>query len=463
MGPQTSTTSQAAEPACCAACASPPAAPAPAPALITLERDRKPAISRTLDRRITVAGLFVTALFLVAAVGAVALPEPARRGLWLPVHLILAGAAGTAIASVLPFFVAALAVVQPGSPRVRGAAIALIASGALFASLGVTGNATPVAVAGALVYMAGLVAVAGAAFWPLRGGKTHRLRLVRFAYAAAICQVVVGVGIVGLMLAGFAPIGERWALVKPAHAWLNVFGFLSLTVAATLVHLAPTVVGGRIVPRLSASIAVVGLTFGPAAVALGFALGSDNLARIGAALEVVGATALALHALVVWRDRPGWTTDAEWHRVSSWSLTAAPLWLLVAVVLAAAGILTSGATPAAWSLTVIAAPLAVGFVAQAVIGSWTHLMPAIGPGDAPAHRRQRDRLGLAGTGRLAALNLGVVLVAMGAASATTAMTLAGTALIGATIVASAAIFMSAFRLPSAPGFISPTTAANHAP
>ena len=266
---------------------------------------------------------------------------------------------------------------------------------------------------------------------------------MRVAYAAAICQVVVGVGIVGLMLAGFAPIVERWALFKPAHAWLNVFGFLSLTVAATLIHLAPTVVGGRIVPRLSASIALVGLTLGPAAVALGFALGSDNLARIGAALEVVGATALALHALVVWRDRQGWTTDAEWHRVSSWSLTAAPLWLLVAVVLAAAGILPARATPAAWSLIVIAAPLAVGFVAQAVIGSWTHLMPAIGPGDASAHRRQRGRLGVAANSRLAALNFGVALVAMGA---TTAMTLAGTALIGATIVASAVIFMSAFRL-----------------
>ena len=247
--------SPAAEPACCAACASPPAAPAPA--LITLERDRKPAISRTLDRRITVAGLFVTALFLVAAVGAVALPEPARRGLWLPVHLILAGAAGTAIASVLPFFVAALAVVQPASPRVRSAAIALIAGGALFASLGVTGNATPVAVAGALVYMAGLVTVAGAAF-----GRSGRKVPPPPSGALCLCRGDLPGRRrrrnVGLMLAGFAPIVERWALFKPAHAWLNVFGFLSLAVAATLVHLAPTVVGGRIVPRLSASIALVG-------------------------------------------------------------------------------------------------------------------------------------------------------------------------------------------------------------
>ena len=44
-------------------------------------------------------------------------------------------------------------------------------------------------------------------------------------------------------VAGITPIVERWALLKPAHAWLNVIGFLSLVVAATLIHLAPTVVG----------------------------------------------------------------------------------------------------------------------------------------------------------------------------------------------------------------------------
>ena len=64
------------------------------------------------------------------------------------------------------------------------------------------------------------------------------------------------------------------------------------------------------------------------------------------------------------------------------------------------------------------APLAVGFVAQAVIGSWTNLMPAIGPGDASAHR------GLARRGRGSHQSAGspksalVALVALGATTAT---------------------------------------------
>ena len=54
--------------------------------------------------------------------------SPARA--WLPLHLVLAGAAGTAIAGVLPFFTAALAVAPPADPRARLAAVGLIVVGA---------------------------------------------------------------------------------------------------------------------------------------------------------------------------------------------------------------------------------------------------------------------------------------------------------------------------------------------
>lgn len=411
--------------------------------LVVLEPGPRPSISRAADRRITVAGLVVSAGFLAAAVAAMTLPEPVGRGLWLPVHLGLAGAAGTAVASVLPFFVAALSVVPPMARIVRGGAIALIAGGALSASLGVVGDMQPVALAGALSYLAGLAAVSVAAFWPLHGALGPRRRLVLVAYGAAIAQVAVGVGIVGMMLAGFPPVVERWGLFKPAHAWLNVFGFLSVIVAATLVHLAPTVVGGRIVPRRSALVALVGLVAGAPLVALGFALGDDYVARIGALAELVGATGLAVHALAVRRDRGRWTTDPGWHRLTSWSLLAAPAWLLVAVALAAGRILWLGAVPGAWSLGSIAAPLGVGWVVQALIGAWSQLLPAIGPGEMAAHARQRTGLGRAAIGRLVALNLGVALVMVGGAIAWTTPIVIGLGLIGGTILASVAIFVDA--------------------
>ena len=380
---------------------------------VVLETDQRRSVARTTDRRITLAGLLVSAGFLAAAVAAGTLPESVRRGVWLPVHLALAGAAGTAIASVLPFFVAALSVAPPMNGVVRGGAIGLIAGGAAAASLGVAGGIVPLALAGALGYLAGLAGVAVAAFWPLRASRGPRRPLVVAAYGAAIAQVALGVGLVIAMLAGVPPVVEAWALLKPAHAWLNVFGFLSLVIAATLIHLAPTVAGTRIASRRSAAVALAGLAFGALLVALGFALGDDRVARIGALAELLGAISLMAYVLTVWHDRGTWTTDPGWHRMASWSLVAAPAWFLVAVALASGRILALGAVPAAWSLGSIAAPLAVGWVVQVLIGAWTHLLPSIGPGDMAAHADQRARLGRAAMGRVTVLNLGVALVTLG--------------------------------------------------
>ena len=397
------------------------------------------------DRRITLAGLLVSAGFLGAAVAAALLPESVRRGVWLPLHLALAGAAGTAVASVLPFFVAALSVAQPMNRIVRGGAIGLVAGGAAAASLGMAAGIVPLAVIGGLGYLAGLAGVAVAAFWPLRAGRRSRRPLVVAAYGAAIAQVALGVGLVIAMLAGFPPVVEGWALLKPAHAWLNVFGFLSLVIAATLIHLAPTVAGTRIAPRPSAMLALAGLVAGAPLVALGLALGDDRVARIGALAELLGAITLMAHALAIWHDRGTWTTDPGWHRLTSWSLLAAPAWFLVAVTLASGRILWFGAVPAAWSLAGIAAPLAVGWVVQVLIGAWSHLLPSIGPGDMAAHADQRASLGRGATGRVVALNLGVVLVTLGGSLAWTAGVVIGLIACAGAILTSLAIFLDAAR------------------
>lgn len=460
----------AASGACCDACAaeSVPAGSAAAAAgpermatvatraeFVVLEPDARRSLSRTADRRITLAGLFVSAGFLAAAVAAAILPEAVRRGAWLPVHLALAGAAGTAIASVLPFFVAALSVAPPMSGIVRGGAIGLIAGGAAAASLGVAGGMESLALAGALGYLAGLGGVAVAAFWPLRASRGPRRRLVVAAYGAAIAQVAVGVGLVIAMLAGVPPVVEGWALLKPAHAWLNVFGFLSVVIAATLVHLAPTVAGTRIVPRRSAQVALAGLVTGAPLIALGLALGEDRVARIGALAELLGAIGLVAHALAVRHNRGTWTTDPGWHRLTSWSLLAAPAWFLVAVAMAAGRILWLGAVPDAWSLGSIAAPLAVGWVVQVLIGAWSQLLPSIGPGDMAAHAHQRACLGRAAIGRVGALNLGVALVTLGGALVWTAAVVIGLIVCGGVILTSLTIFVDAARSGRTSGVLRP--------
>jgi nitrite reductase (NO-forming) len=389
----------------------------------------------------------LAALMVGLALGSIALPVADRRGLWLPIHLGMAGAAGTAIAAVLPFFTAALAVARPVRPAIRVAGVSLVATGALAASIGVASGPAALAVGGGVLYLAGLATVAAAAFLPLRGALGPRRRLVEGAYVAAIVQVLVGVALVTAMLAGSEVVVERWAGLKPAHAWLNVFGFLSVVVAATLLHLAPTVAGTRIKPRISARIAIIGLASGASLVAVGMGTGTDAVARLGALIEIAGAAALVAHGLAVHRDRGRWTTDPAWHRLTGWSLLAAPGWFAVAVAVAAGRVLWLGAAPAAWSMELVAAPLVLGWLAQTLVGAWTHLVPAIGPGDQAAHALQRRTLGRAATARWALLNVGVAMTVLSIALGLSPLALAGVVVAVLVVGHAVGLLLAAVLLP----------------
>lgn len=412
--------------ACCAACAAQqvvapsterpsaterPLAPVPT---VSPMNGRPRVIRRDDDRRTTFAGLLVAAAFIGLATLWIGLTSVRGGGTaWAALHILLAGAAGTAIASVLPFFTSALAQVPPADRRIRVAAIGLVAGGALAVTLGVSAGSLWFATLGGLAYLAGIGLVAVAAFTPLRSRVGAGTGIVPIAYAVALANVAVGVAIATAAVAGWAPVVTGWAQVKPAHAWLNVFGFVSLIVAATLVHLAPTVAGSRIRPRRSTIIALVAMMAAPPLVAVGFIAASSALAVVGAGLEVIGATALLTATIGIRRDRGRWTSDREWHRFTGLSLLVAPAWFLVATVIAAARIVSFGPTPEAWSIAVIGIPLAVGWIAQVLIGSWTHLVPAIGPGDQVAHAAQRARLGRWGTVRVVTWNGAVAAMTVG--------------------------------------------------
>lgn len=389
--------------ACCAACAVQQAQSTPS----------RPPIRRGDDRRVTFAGLVTAAALLGLAAATAVHPFAGGQATWLSLHLALAAAAGTAIASVMPFFTAALAKVAPARPVARVAAIVLVAGGALAVAIGVTGGLRLLAVAGGTAYVGGLLLTAANAFLPLRSTLGLGSRAVPLAYGAALGCVAAGATLATAMVAGWQPVVAGWAALKPAHAWLNVFGFLSVVIAATLIHLAPTVAGTRIRPRLSGQIALIGLVVGAPLVAIGFAGSWDGVAQAGALVELVGAAAVVVHAIGVQRDRGRWTGDAGWHRFTGWSLLSAPVWFLITVVVATGPILQFGAIPSAWSVGHAAAPLAVGWIAQVLVGSLTHLLPAIGPGDQAAHARQRRRLGSGATQRWLAWNGGLALVVAG--------------------------------------------------
>jgi nitrite reductase (NO-forming) len=414
--------------------------------MATLGASAAPRIERADDRRTTFGGLLIAACFLLLALGSVVLGLVGGSGTyWAALHLVLAGAAGTAVASVMPFFSAALARVAPGARGLRIGAIALVSSGALTVTVGWSAGLTWLAAAGGCAYLAGLALTAAAAFLPLRAMLGRPPRLVMAAYAAALVEVAVGVTLATSFVAGWAPVAGDWEAVKPAHAWLNLFGFLSVVVAATLLHLAPTVAGTRIRSRASGSVAVVALAVGAPLIAIGFVGGWDSVARIGAAIELVGAAALVAHAVAVHRDRGRWTTDAGWHAFTSLSLLAAPGWFVLAVAIAAGRVLWLGASPVAWSITLVGVPFVLGWAAQGLIGSWTHIVPAIGPGDQVAHAAQRRRLGRAGMARAVAWNLGVALLTIGVLAGSSPVVAAAAAGIAACLIVALILLAGSIR------------------
>ena len=131
--------------------------------------------------------------------------------------------------------------------------------------------------------------------------------------------------------------------------------------------------------------------------------------------------------------------------MSGVGLSAGSAWFAIGVSLAAARIVYLGATPDAWSTELVGVPLGIGWVAQVLVGSWTHLLPAIGPGGPVLHARRRAILGRLATRRVLALNAGVALAAIGWPAGIPALAVAGLLLAASSILASAALAVVALR------------------
>ena len=351
--------------------------------------------------------------FLATALASFALPAEVRRGLWLPLHLALAGGASTAIAGVLPFFVAAFAAAPPTRASVRALSVFCVAAGAALVTIGVVLPLALVAVAGGALFIAGICLVAAVSLQPLRAGLGPRGGIVTRAYVAALAMVGTGALLATLFLAGWPPVLEAWARLRPAHAWLNLVGFVSLVIATTLIHFFPTVVGSRIAAHPSARVTVYALSAGPPLVVLGYALELGLMVRVGATLASVGAFALLIYASRIWAKRARWTTDASWHQFAIGGLASAMVWFLVGMSILAFRALIGDERPAGWALEPVIGPLVVGWVGLALLASATHLVPAVGPGDPLAHARQRVVLGRLALARLVLANLGIAGLTVG--------------------------------------------------
>ena len=384
--------------------------------------------------------------YLLAAVVAALLPAEVRRAAWLPLHLALAGGATSAIAGVMPYFTSAFAAAPPADRWLRTAALAGVSIGALSVAAGVAGDQMALAVGGGVGFVGGIGLTGIAAIRPLSQGLGPSRGLVTQGYLVALAEVGLGASIATLYLAGWPPVVAAWAQLMPAHAWLNLIGFVSLVIATTLLHFFPTVIGARIARRPSTTVTVVGLAAGAPIVALGFAIGSDTVARLGAIGVALGAAGLAAYAGQSWRIRARWTTDPGWHRYAMGGLVSAIAWFEVGIAIAAGRVLVFGADPSGWSVEAVAGPLVSGWIALTIMASATHLIPAIGPGDPRAHGRQRQLLGRASTLRLTVINFGVAVLSVGLVTGIGALDLAGFVSVASGLGATAVLIGTAIRI-----------------
>lgn len=425
-------------------------------------RDAAPVSARVSERAILRLGIGLTGSFLLASVFSGLLPVAGLHG-WVATHLALAGAATVAIGTFMPHFGVTLAGTRPEAWWLRLGGVVALALGMATVALGRPLLGAQVAGWGGVLVLLGIGITAWTTYAPMRFGLARRHPIVQLTYGVALADLTVGASLAVLFLFGWPPVTAAWLALKPAHAWLNVFGFVSLTVAGTLVYLYPTMTGARIRPQPAMAIAVVGLLAGAPLTAAGYAVSSRELALVGATLVTVAATGLLAYGVDTWRRRGAWARDRAWHDLSARHGLLAMTWFVVTAATALGSIFLDGVAVAGWALGVLAVPLVGGWVAQVLVAAWTYLLPAVGPGGMDAKARQRDVLAVAGTWRVAAWNAGLMLLWPGLATVRWWLIVPGAALFGFAALASLALMARGLAVGlrggqrSAPGSSSPSS------
>jgi hypothetical protein len=80
--------------------------------------------------------------------------------------------------------------------------------------------------------------------------------------------------------------------------------------------------------------------------------------------------------------------------------------------------------------------MVAGWLLQELVGSWTHLVPSVTPGDPTIHARQRRILAVASRTRLVAWNVGLGTLWAGLVLDETALSVGGGALLAGAVVVS---------------------------
>jgi nitrite reductase (NO-forming) len=350
----------------------------------------------------------VARAWLSAAVVSLALPAGWRSGIWLPLHLAVAGAVTTAISGAMQNFAATLT----ATPAAPGAAVAaqLIAltAGVLLIAAGypLTHPALVAAGGTSFVVAIGLLLWFVIRAWRRALNRRHRVPIAM--YAGGVGCVLAG-GAIGAAL-GSRAVGDplTWLGLRSAHMVLNVLGFVSVTIAATLVTLLPTVLRVQM-PRWHGGSTAACLLAGAIVLAVGLGSRRVGVGTAGAVLFAVGAAGVLWLVVRVLRVPRTWPIP-----VTAKHFVAALGWFIVGSIA-----LVDAVARGPFAFVAFRGPFLVCFVAgwivQVLLGAWLYLLPMSRPGHPDERRRQLAAGELAGNLEVVVFNLGIGLLALHAA------------------------------------------------
>jgi nitrite reductase (NO-forming) len=368
-------------------------------------------------------------VWLTAAGLSVLLPASVRLGWWVPLHLALLGAVSVAISGAMQNFVAALTATGSAPRSTVWAQFGLTNTGAALIVAGRTSDLPRLVAAGGTVFLAGILLLGLIVLHARRRALHLRHRIPVAMYGSAVACVLVG-ALIGILL-GTGAVSDPQTLLdmRSAHMVINVLGWVSLTIAGTLITLLPTVLRVRM-PAWHGDVTAALFVFGVAITATGLALGVTALAVAGGfafAAGVAGLLVMVRRVLSTPRKWPVPVSAKHLLLALAWFMAGA-LWLVVALI--RGGAWFAGAD----DLFVVV--FVGGWILQTLLGAWQYLLPMSRPGHPDERRASLAAVEWGGTVQLVAMNVGLVLLALAAArsgASVLAAVGAASALAGATM------------------------------
>jgi nitrite reductase (NO-forming) len=341
--------------------------------------------------------------WLTAALVSLALPVSWRLGLWLPLHLALAGAISTAISGAMQNFMLAMTATPSPSERLVRAQFALVTGGAAAVAGGVPAAARPLTALGGVAFIGAMMILGWMLRQAWRRALNRRHAMPIAAYAFAIGFVLLGAALGATLGAG--AIGAGWFLhVRRAHMTVNVLGWASLTVVGTLITLLPTVMRLRM-PEWPGRAVLALLVTGILVQLLGFDLSSPRVLAAGGVAYAAGALGLVLLVTTVLRAERRWAIPA-----AAYHMMAAVAWFVVGSIGLALALRDGVAGFDRYRETFLIAFVA-GWLVQVLLGAWSYLLPMAKPGHPAERRRALAAFELAAPWQLVVLNGGLALMA----------------------------------------------------